>query len=67
MHLVTNYRALKKYTIKNRYPLPQIEELLDTLQEAKWFTKLYLTTEYHQSRTDLDDVWKTTLNQIWSF
>jgi hypothetical protein len=59
MHLVTNYQALRKATIKNHYPLPQIEELLDTLQVAKWFTKLYLTTVYHQVRTYLDDVWKT--------
>jgi hypothetical protein len=60
MRLVTNYRALNKATIKNRYPLPQIEELLDTLQGAKWFTKLDLTAAYHQVRMNPDDVWKTT-------
>jgi hypothetical protein len=43
MRLVTDYRALNKATIKNHYPLPWIEELLDTLQGAKWFTKLDLT------------------------
>jgi len=47
MRLVTDYRALNKATIKNRYPLPRIEELLDTLQGAKWFTKLDLTAGYH--------------------
>ena len=34
MRLVTDYRALNKATVKNRYPLPRIEELLDTLQGA---------------------------------
>ena len=48
MRLVTDYRALNKATIKNGYPLPWIEELLDTLQGAKWFTKLDLTNGYHQ-------------------
>jgi hypothetical protein len=48
MHLVTDYQALNKDTIKNRYPLPWIEELLDTLQGDKWFTKLDLKTDYHQ-------------------
>jgi hypothetical protein len=59
MRLVTDYRALNKATIKNRYPLPRIEELLDTLQGAKWFTKLDLTTGYHQVRMNPNDVWKT--------
>ena len=60
MHLVTDYHALNKATVKNRYPLPRIEELLDTLQGAKWFTKLDLEVGYHQVRMNPDDVWKTT-------
>ena len=60
MRLVTDYRALNKATIKNRYPLPWIEELLDSLQGAKWFTKLDLTAGYHQVRMNPDDIWKTT-------
>jgi hypothetical protein len=48
MCLVTDYQALNKATIKNCYPLPRIEELLDTLQGDKWFTKLDLTVGYHQ-------------------
>ena len=56
MHLVTNYQALNKATIKNRYPIPWIEELLKTLQGDKCFTKLDLTTEYHQVQMNLDDV-----------
>ena len=60
MCLVTDYRALNKATVKNRYPLPRIEELLDTLQGAKWFTKLDLTASYHQVQMNPDDVWNTT-------
>jgi hypothetical protein len=59
MCLVIDYRSLKKATIKNRYPLPQIEEILNTLQGAKWFTKLDLIDGYHQVRMNPDDVWKT--------
>jgi len=60
MRLVTDYRALNKATVKNWYPLPRIEELPDTLQGAKWFTKLDLIADYHQVRMNPDDVWKTT-------
>jgi hypothetical protein len=41
--LVTDYHALNKATVKNRYPLPQIEELLDNFQGAQWLTKLDLS------------------------
>jgi hypothetical protein len=48
MRLVTDYQALNKAIIKNCYPIPWTEELLDSLQGAKWFTKLDLTAGYHQ-------------------
>ena len=60
MCLVTDYRALNKAMVNNCYPLPWIEELLDTLYGAKLFTKLDLTANYHQVRMNPDDVWKTT-------
>jgi hypothetical protein len=56
MHLVTGYQTLNKATIKNNYPIPHIEELLDTLQGAKWFPKLDLTSSYHQVGMNPDDV-----------
>ena len=60
MRLVTDYRALNKATVKNCYPLPRIEEWIDTLQGAKLFTKLYLIAGYHQVRMNPDDVWMIT-------
>jgi hypothetical protein len=51
---------LNKSTIKNRYPLPQIEDLLDHLQGASFFTKMDLTSGYHQVHMQPTDIWKTT-------
>ena len=54
-----DYRALNKITVKNRYPLPRIEDLLDQLQPALFFTKLDLKSGYHQVRVVETDTWKT--------
>nr|CAD1837549.1 unnamed protein product [Ananas comosus var. bracteatus] len=54
-----DYRVLNKITIKNRYLLPRIDDLLDQLKHARYFTKLDLNFGYHQVRIREDDTWKT--------
>jgi hypothetical protein len=48
LRLCINYRGLNKITIKNRHPLPLIDEILDRLIEAVQFTKLNLKDTYYQ-------------------
>ncbi|GJT63919.1 putative reverse transcriptase domain-containing protein [Tanacetum coccineum] len=54
-----DYRELNKITIKNRYPLPRIDYLIDQLQGACYFSKIDLTSGYHQLRVHEDDIPKT--------
>ena len=57
--LVTNYRALNKVTIKNRYPLPLIENLFDLLGGAQVFSKSDITSGYNQIHVKETDILKT--------
>ncbi|GKC17008.1 putative nucleotidyltransferase, ribonuclease H [Tanacetum coccineum] len=50
---------LNKLTIKNRYPLPRIDDLFDQLQRARYFSKIDLWSVYHQLRVHEDDIPKT--------
>jgi Reverse transcriptase (RNA-dependent DNA polymerase) len=59
LRMVIDYRALNKITIKNRYPLPRIEDLFDSLQGATVFSSLDLQSGYHQLRIADEDVQKT--------
>ncbi|KAD5803342.1 hypothetical protein E3N88_14702 [Mikania micrantha] len=55
-----DYRELNKLTIKNRYPLPRIDDLFDQLQGAQYFSKIDLRSGYFQLRIHEDDIPKTT-------
>ena len=60
LRLCTDYRALNKVTVKNKYPIPLIADLFDQLGKARWFTKLDLRSGYHQVRIAKGDEPKTT-------
>ena len=59
LRMCVDYQGLNAVTIKNRYPLPHIEELLDCLHGAKWFTKIDLQSGYYQVCMALQDIDKT--------
>ena len=54
-----DYRALNKQTIKDHYPLLQIDDLLDRLGRAKYFSTINLASGYHQIAMKEDDIPKT--------
>ncbi|GJZ52495.1 putative reverse transcriptase domain-containing protein [Tanacetum coccineum] len=54
-----DYRELNKLTIKNRYPLPRIDDMFDKLQGPRYFSKIDLRSGYHQLRVREEDIPKT--------
>ena len=58
--LCIDYRQLNKVTIRNKYPLPRVDDLIDQLQGVKVFSKINLRSGYYQLRIRESDIPKTT-------
>ncbi|GKE42547.1 hypothetical protein Tco_1469831 [Tanacetum coccineum] len=54
-HMCIDYRELNKLTVKNRYPLPRIDDLFDQLQGSSVYSKIDLRSGYHQLRVREED------------
>jgi hypothetical protein len=57
--VVIDYRAVNEITVKNKYPLPLMDELFDRVVNAKWFTKIDLRSGFHQIAIRPEDREKT--------
>jgi len=60
MRLCVDYRQLNKITIKNKYPLPRIDDLMDQLRAVVVYYKIDLKFGYHQIQVKAEDIQKTT-------
>jgi hypothetical protein len=60
--MCVDYRSLNEVTIKNKYPLPWIEDLFDQMKGASVFSKIDLRSGYHQLKIRESDIPKTTFH-----
>jgi hypothetical protein len=65
LRMCIDYRALNKITIKNRAPLPRIDDILDRLQKAEVLTSLDLRSGYYQVRIAEGDAPKTAFRTMY--
>ena len=54
-----DYRQLNEITMKDKFPMPLIDELIDELHGSKYFTKIDLRAGYHQTRVKVEDRHRT--------
>lgn len=59
LRLMQDYRKLNMITVRNRYPIPCITDLVDSLSKARIFTKIDLRWGYNNVRIREGDEWKT--------
>ena len=62
LRICIDYKMLNSVTVKNKYPLPHIDDLFDQLQGACMFSKIDLRSRYHQLRIRDEDVFKTAFH-----
>jgi hypothetical protein len=60
LRLCIDFRQLNKVTVKNKYPLPRIDDIFDQLKDSKMFSKIDRISRYHQVRIKEEDINKTT-------
>ncbi|GJT30385.1 putative reverse transcriptase domain-containing protein [Tanacetum coccineum] len=62
-----DYHELNKLTVKNRYPLPRIDDLFDQLQGSRVYSKIDLKSDYYQLRVREEDIPKTTFRTRYRY
>ena len=62
LNMCIDYRQLNKVTIKNKYPLPRIDDLFDQLQGSSFFSNIYLRSGYHILMVRDGDILNTTFH-----